>query len=79
MHYPKLRLPEGPRAAGHKRALRLGFAGGLLSHLLARRLPRATTDDLRKHDYPTSTQRLGLRFTERIRDTFRFRWLRRTR
>jgi len=78
MRYPKLRLREGSRVRRSKRALRLGFAGGVLSHLLARRLPRVTTDDLRRHDYPTSTQRMGVRFTERIRDTFRFRWLKRT-
>lgn len=35
--------------------------------------------DLREHDYPVSTQRMGVRFTERIRDTFRFRWLKRSR
>jgi len=42
-------------------------------------MPRIAATDLRKHDYSISTQRMGLRFTERIRDTFRFRWLRRTR
>jgi hypothetical protein len=42
-------------------------------------MPRITSDDLRKQDYPISTQRMGIRFTERIRDTFRFRWLKRTR
>jgi hypothetical protein len=61
-----------------KRALWLGFAGGWLSQLLGRRLPPVTGGDLKKQDYPTSTQRMGVRFTERIRDTFRFRWLRKT-
>jgi len=26
-------------------------------------------------DYSTSTQRMGLRFNERLRDVWRFRWL----
>jgi hypothetical protein len=33
---------------------------------------------LRRHDYPVNTQRMGVRFTERMRDTFRFRWLRKS-
>ncbi len=35
-----------------------------------------TSEDLRRADFPTSTQRMGVRFSQRIRDTFRFRWLR---
>lgn len=66
----KIRNPKS------KRAVWLGLAGGLLSQLLGRRLPPVTGGDLKRHDYPTSTQRMGVRFTERIRDTFRFRWLR---
>jgi hypothetical protein len=64
---------QNPRS---KRALWLGFAGSLLARLLGRRLPPVTGADLKRHDYPTSTQRMGVRFTKRIRDTFRFRWLR---
>jgi hypothetical protein len=29
----------------------------------------------KKHDFPTSTQRIGANFTERIRDVFRHTWL----
>jgi hypothetical protein len=61
----------------NRKALRLGLAGSVLAHLLSRRLPRMTIEDLRKHEYPTSTQHLGVRFTERVRGVFRFRWLRR--
>lgn len=32
-------------------------------------------DDLKRTDFPTSTQRLGIRFTEKIRDAFRGKWL----
>jgi len=35
-----------------------------------------TGADLRRQDYAASTQRLGVRFTERVRDVFRFRWMR---
>jgi hypothetical protein len=54
----------------------LAWAGGLLSQVLGRRRLPVTTGDLGKNDYRTSTQRMGVRFSERIRDTFRFRWLR---
>jgi hypothetical protein len=55
----------------------LGFAGVVLARLFSRRLPRPGGSDLRSRDYRTSTQHMGVRFTERIRDTFRFRWIRR--
>jgi len=35
-----------------------------------------TTDDLKRADFPANTQRLGIRFTEKIRDVFRHKWLR---
>ena len=61
-----------PRA----RALWLGCVGGLLARLSRTRLPEVTSEDLRKNAYSTSTQRMGVRFTERIRNAFRFRWIR---
>ena len=51
------------------------FAGGLLS-IFGKSPPKPTTADLQRAEFKTSTQRLGIRFTERIRDVFRFRWLR---
>jgi hypothetical protein len=41
-----------------------------------RREPRSA--DLQRQDYSTSTQRLGVSFSDIVRDTFRFRWLRRS-
>jgi hypothetical protein len=38
---------------------------------------KPTAEDFKKAEFKTSTQRLGIRFTERIRDVFRFKWLRR--
>ena len=76
MKNPKLTLRRfGPQPRSRK-ALRLGRAAALLSSVFHMRLPKVTARDLRRHDFPLSTQRMGVRFTERIRDTFRFRWLR---
>jgi hypothetical protein len=75
----KLRLRTFSPPRPSKKAAWLGCVAGLLSRLHIRRISKTTPADLRKHDYHTSTQRMGLSFTERIRNTFRFRWLRRTR
>jgi hypothetical protein len=32
-------------------------------------------DDFKRADFKTSTQHLGISFSEKIRDVFRFRWL----
>jgi hypothetical protein len=58
------------------KALWLGLAAGLIARLFRTRLPEITGEDLQRNDYPTSTQRMGVRFTERIRNAFRFRWIR---
>jgi len=49
------------------------LAGGLLS-LFGKSPPKPDVDDLKRADFKTSTQRLGIRFSEKIRDVFRFRW-----
>jgi len=54
----------------------LGLLAGQLLSVFSKSRARPTTDDLSRMDFKTSTQRLGIRFTERIRDVFRFRWLR---
>jgi len=53
------------------------LAAGLLS-VFGRSLAKPTTSDLNRMEFKTSTQRLGIRFSERIRDVFRFRWLRKS-
>lgn len=50
------------------------LAGGLLS-LFGRTPAKPGLDDLKRADFTTSTQRLGISFGEKIRDVFRFRWL----
>jgi hypothetical protein len=60
-----------------RRTLWLGLFGGLLAQFGRRKTPRITGTELKRHEFPTSTQRMGVHFAERIRDTFRFRWIRR--
>jgi len=50
------------------------LAAGLLS-LFGKAPAKPAPDDLKRADFPTSTQRLGIRFSEKIRDVFRFKWL----
>ncbi len=77
MQRPILKWHERPAGKRPARAMWLGLAGVVLARLFSPRPARPSPEDLRRHDYPASTQRMGVRFTERIRDTFRFRWIRR--
>jgi len=54
----------------------LGFVAGAILSLFGKSPVGPVADDLKRADFPTSTQRLGIRFTERIRDVFRHKWLR---
>jgi hypothetical protein len=54
------------------------FLGLLVAGLLllfGKSPARPTEKDLKRAEFKTSTQRLGIRFTERIREVFRFRWI----
>ena len=53
------------------------IAGAVLSVFGGRRR-KPTPADYQRIEFRTSTQRLGIRFTERIRNVFRFKWIRRT-
>ncbi len=53
----------------------LGFAAGLILVFFPKSARKPTVDDLKRAEFKTSTQRLGIRFTERIRQVFRFKWL----
>jgi hypothetical protein len=53
----------------------LGWLAGLLLSLRGKSTLKTGPEDFKKADFKTSTQHLGVRFTERIRDVFRFRWL----
>jgi len=54
----------------------LGYIAGMLAAVFGAKTAKPTVEDLKKTEFGASTQRLGIRFTERIRDVFRFKWLR---
>jgi len=54
----------------------LGLFAGVLSSIFGKSPAKPAPNDFRRTEFKTSTQRLGIRFTERVRDVFRFRWLR---
>jgi hypothetical protein len=53
----------------------LGSLAGRILCLFGRKQKFADKDVL-KTEFKTNTQRLGVRFTERIRNVFRHRWVR---
>ncbi len=75
---PRLHIPSRPYSPAQFRQARaawLGFAGSLLARCFGGHTSRVRTGDLSKCDYRMSTQRIGMHFSERIRDAFRFRWI----
>jgi hypothetical protein len=56
----------------------LGFIAGLFAAVFRTRPAKPSVEDLKKAEFKTSTQKLGIRFTGRIRDVFRFKWLKKT-
>jgi len=53
----------------------LGLLAGWVLSLFGKSLSKTGADDLKRADFKTSTQNLGIRFSEKIRDVFRFKWL----
>jgi hypothetical protein len=47
----------------------------VLWDVFCRAKPRPVKEDLRRWDWRTSTQRMGVRFTETIRRVFRIKWI----
>lgn len=54
----------------------LALIAGLLLSIFGKSPAKPTPADLQQAEFKTSTQRLGIRFTERIRNVFRFKWIR---
>ena len=50
------------------------LAAGLLS-VFGKSPAKPAVEDLKRADFKTSTQRLGIRFSDKIRNVFRFQWL----
>jgi len=53
----------------------LGFLAGVFLSIFGKSRTKPTVEDFKRAEFKTSTQRLGVRFTDKIRDIFRFRWL----
>ena len=74
----EVRRTEPRLPCAQRDSAKQGLLGRLAAHLIpGLRRRRVSADDLRSAEFRTSTQHMGVRFTDRIRDTFRFRWLRR--
>ena len=55
----------------------IGTATGWLLSTWPVRMKRPTGKDFERMEFKSSTQRMGVRFVEAMRDIFRLRWLRR--
>ena len=53
----------------------LGAIAGKLLSVFGKDRLKTGAEELKKADFRTSTQGFGLRFSEKIRSTFRFKWL----
>ena len=53
----------------------LGRLSGWLLSGRCRRTPKIRGEDLQEADFKASAQDLGVRFGDHLRQTFRFRWL----
>jgi hypothetical protein len=53
----------------------LGFLAGFIAAIFGAKTTKPSKEDLKQAEFKTSTQWLGIRFTDRIRDVFRFKWL----
>lgn len=54
----------------------LGLLAGWVLSVFGKSLHKTSVDDFKRVDFKSSTQNLGIRFSEKIRDVFRFKWLR---
>jgi len=70
------RLPDRKMRTAKKAHSLLGLLAGWLLWVRSKPKAKITPSDLRRAEFKTSTQRLGIRFVESIRDVFRFRWIR---
>lgn len=60
------------------KSARLGFVTGWLLAIISirdRKSRKPAIEDLHREEFKRSTQKLGMRFTDEIRDIFRVRWL----
>jgi hypothetical protein len=65
-----------PSAHQSKKAGWLGAIAGFLSGSFRRGKLPVRQKDIQTLDFPTSSQKMGLTFSEKVREVFRFRWIR---
>jgi hypothetical protein len=53
----------------------LGLLAGKILSVFGKSHIKPTQEDLRRMEFKTSTQRIGVSFTDKIRRVFRFRWM----
>jgi hypothetical protein len=53
----------------------LGFLTGNLLTIFGKSPAKPNSNDLKQMEFKTSTQMLGVRFREKIREVFRFKWI----
>jgi len=56
---------------------RLGFIASVASALFGKS-PKTSIHDIKRADFGTNSQRIGVRFTDKIRNVFRNRWLKKS-
>jgi hypothetical protein len=52
------------------------FLFGLITSIYSLFRPKATSNDLKRMEFSTSTQKMGVSFTDKIREIFRYKWMR---
>jgi hypothetical protein len=60
----------------NKKSSRLGFLAGVAA-LFSKR-DKTSAEDMQKLEFKTSTQWMGIRFTDKIRDAFRHKWIKKS-
>ncbi len=53
----------------------LGLLAGRILSIFGKSRIKPTQEDFRQIEFKTSTQRIGVSFTEKIRQVFRFQWV----
>jgi len=65
-------------SAGNKKTSIPGYLAGRILSIFGKKTVRPTSEDYKRIEFGTSTQRMGIRFTEKIRKVFRFKWIRKS-
>ena len=62
----------------NKKSSRLGLLAGLAIFFSGRGKKKTAVQDMQKLEFKTNTRRIGIRFTDKIRDIFRHKWLKKS-